>query len=182
MSQQALHTALLRMEPMQAHHAQAMFEVFSDPAIYRYLDERAPSDVDAVRQRLQRMEARRSPDGAEQWLNWAVMLLDAKHGAPQAIGRFIGHVQATVLADHRAWVAYVFHSAFWGQGHAAAAVSVLLPHLRQAYGVRQFLACVEHDHARSIHLLERFGFVAAPHDPAAASLSASERLYTLPGA
>jgi [ribosomal protein S5]-alanine N-acetyltransferase len=182
MNLQTLHTASLRMEPMQAHHAPAMFEVFSDPAIYRYLDERAPPNVDAVRQRLERMAVGHSPDGAEQWLNWAVTLLREPAQPPQAIGRFIGHVQATVLADHRAWVAYVFHSAFWGQGHAAAAVSMLLPHLRQAYGVRQFLACVEHDHARSIHLLERFGFVAAPHDPAAASLSASERLYTLPSA
>lgn len=175
MSQQTLHTALLRMEPIQAHHAQAMFEVFSDPAIYRYLDERAPADVDAVRQRLQRMAVGHSPDGAEQWLNWAVMLLREPDQPPQAIG----HLQATVLADYRAWVAYVFHSAFWGQGHAAAAVSVLLPHLREAYGVRQFLACVEHDHARSIHLLERFGFKASPSDPVAKQLGASERLYTL---
>ncbi len=175
MSQQTLHTALLRMEPLQAHHAEAMFEVFADPAIYRYLDERAPADVNAVRQRLQRMQAGHSPDGTERWLNWAVMLLREPGQPPQAIG----HVQATVLADHRAWVAYVFHSAFWGRGHAAAAVGVLLPHLRQAHGVRQFLACVEHDHQRSIRLLERFGFDASPHDPAAAQLSASERLYTL---
>jgi [ribosomal protein S5]-alanine N-acetyltransferase len=172
---QTLHTALLRMEPMQVHHAQAMFEVFADPALYRYLDECAPPDVDAVRQRLQRMQARRSPDGTEQWLNWAVMLLRGPDQAPQAIG----HLQSTVLLDHRAWVAYVFRSAFWGQGHAAAAVGVLLPHLREAYDVRQFLACVEHDHVRSIRLLERFGFVASPHDPAAAQLSPSERLYTL---
>ena len=159
----------LVLEPLTAADAAALFEVLSDPQIYRHLDEAPPASVDALRARYLRLEARRSPDGAQRWLNWTVRL----PGQPP-----MGYVQATVVAPDRAWVAYVLGRPHWGRGHAHTAMRAVLDHLASHYGVARFLATVEAANLRSIRLLERLGFgVAAPVEAASHALTASERLY-----
>ena len=164
-----LSTPQLALDPLTAAHAPAMFEVLQDPALYRYLDRGPPPSAAHLRGVYERLEARRSPDGTEHWLNW--VLLPAG-GAP------IGYVQATVAPGRRAWIAYVLASASWGRGFATQACEAMVAHLAAAYGVTECLATVEADNARSIALLRRLGFrEAAAAELEGHRLGASERLY-----
>src|SRR6266508_2950356 len=54
----------LTLEPQTAAHAEAMFVVLSDPAIYEYENE-PPASLDWLRTRLAKLETRLSADGAE---------------------------------------------------------------------------------------------------------------------
>ena len=70
----ALNAGLCSLEPLVAAHAAQMFEVLSDPAIYEFENE-PPRSPELLAQRYERLESRRSTDGAEQWLNWVIRLL-----------------------------------------------------------------------------------------------------------
>lgn len=140
------------LEPRTTAHAEELFEVLAEPALYRYLDESAPASVDALRSRLARSESRRSPDGSERWLNWVVR--DDRN-------RPAGFVQATVRADGTALVAYLLGSAHQGRGLGQAALSRMLDLLAQAHAVDTFHAVIDRRNEPSVRLVRRVGFVAA---------------------
>lgn len=166
---QTIVTSTLTLEPLLASHAEEMFELLSDPAIYRYLDYTAPVSAESLRSVYRRWEARRSPDKSEAWLNWVIRPRD------QAL---MGYVQATVTSSRSAYVAYILASKNWGRGYARLAVETMLEHLASAYDVTRYLATVEADNERSIGLLQRLGFEAvAPCDLVAHQLSATERMF-----
>ena len=139
------------LEPQVAAHAEEMFAVLGDPAIYEY-ENKAPSSVDWLRARFTRLEARQSPDGAQQWLNWVIRLPKSE---------LAGYVQATVRADGIAAIAYVLASRFWGRGLASQAVQAMLDELAQHHGVHTFSAVFKRENRRSQRLLERLGFELA---------------------
>jgi RimJ/RimL family protein N-acetyltransferase len=166
-----IRTDRLLLEPLTPGHAEAMFEVLRDPRIYSHLDYGPPPSVEHLRGLYQRLQSGRSPDGSELWFNWAVL----PHGADP-----IGYVQATVLNNGSAWVAYVFSPTRWGQGWAGEATRAIIDHLAERHGVQRCMAVAEADNRGSIALLERLGFVAAQgYEPEAAELTASERLFIL---
>ncbi|MFO1326220.1 MAG: GNAT family N-acetyltransferase [Rubrivivax sp.] len=173
-----LHGARLRLEPLQAAHADALYPVLSDPELYRHLDHGPPADLERLRHVFGRMQAGRSPDGREQWLNWVLCTHDG--------GEALGTVQATVRDDGCAWVAWMLARHVWGRGYAAEAVGLMLAHLRRHGQVRQAQACVEAANDRSEALARRLGFRAAkPAELAPHTLTRTERLWLLdlsPGA
>lgn len=143
-----LETARLTLEPQTAAHAEEMFAVLSDPAIYEYENE-PPISLEWLRSRLTRLESRQSADGTQQWLNWAIRLRD---------GKLIGYVQATVLADQRAMIAYELGSVWWGRGFAQEATRAMIAELQESYGVNAVSAVLKGENLRSRRLLERLGF------------------------
>jgi [ribosomal protein S5]-alanine N-acetyltransferase len=166
---QALAAGDLVLEPLVARHAEAMFALLCDPALYRYLDHPPPPTVEHLREVYAGVEKRLSPDGSQVWLNWVVR---RPGEAP------LGYVQATVMANHTAWVGYVFSAQHWGRGHATQAGRAMLEHLANDGGVHRFLASVEAGNGRSIRLLERLGFrEALGHELEGHELAASERLF-----
>jgi [ribosomal protein S5]-alanine N-acetyltransferase len=148
---ETIRSARLVLEPQLAGHAQAMFEVLCDPAIYQYENEPPPS-VDWLRERFVRLEARQSGDGRQQWLNWVIRL--------PSVG-LIGYVQATVNGDGRAAIAYVLQSRHWGQGLAGEAVDTMIAELVTRYDVHTLSAVLKRENLRSLRLLERLGFSRA---------------------
>ena len=108
-----LATTTLTLEPQVAAHADAMFVVLSDPAIYEF-ENAPPASLEWLRTRFTKLETRQSADGQDQWLNWVIVLPNQQ---------LIGYVQATVRGDHSALIAYELASAFWGRGLAHQAVS-----------------------------------------------------------
>ena len=141
----------LVLEPQVAAHAEAMFVVLSDPAIYEYENE-PPWSVNELRERFAALESRVSPNGQEQWLNWVVRLPD---------GQLAGYVQATVRSGGTATIAYEFASAFWGRGHARRSLEAMIAELAEGYGVSEFSAVLKQVNHRSLRLLERLGFTMA---------------------
>ncbi len=156
--------------PQLATHADEMFIVLSDPAIYEH-ENAPPASVEGLRERYGKLETRRSADGSELWLNWVLR-------APGT--ELIGFVQATVYADRRAAIAYVLASRWWGQGLASEAVRTMMAALATEHGVHDFHAVLKKTNQRSVRLLQRLGFVlatGAEHE--AAEVDPDEWLMTL---
>ena len=109
------------LEPQMVSHAEEMFDVLSDPAIYAYENEPPPS-VEWLRARFAKLESRQSPDGQQQWLNWVIRL---------PTNALIGFVQATVQPNGRASIAYVLTSAYWDRGLASQAVQAMICELAE---------------------------------------------------
>lgn len=146
----ALGDGELLLEPQTAAHAEAMFTVLCDPALYAHENEPPPS-LEWLRERFIRLESRRSGDGRERWLNWVIR----SHEDPP-----IGYVQATVHAHRHASIAYVLSSAHWHRGVATRAVRLMLEELSSSYGVKRFTAVLKRGNVPSRRLLERLGFTA----------------------
>ena len=144
-------TPTLTLEPQTVAHAEEMFVVLSDPAIYEHENEPPPS-LDWLRGRFAKLESRRSSDGQEQWLNWVVRLPSSE---------LIGYVQATVYPSGRAAIAYELSSAYWGRGLARRAVEAMVTELVEHYQVRVLSAVLKRENARSARLLHRLGFSPA---------------------
>jgi RimJ/RimL family protein N-acetyltransferase len=141
----------LTLEPQTAAHAEEMFAVLSDPAMYEY-ENQPPRSLEWLRERFVRLESRCSADGSEQWLNWAIRLPGSE---------LAGYVQATVQADGRAGIAYELASAYWGRGLARRAVQAMIAELAEHYHVHTLTAVLKRDNRRSLRLLERLGFSVA---------------------
>ena len=149
-----LRTDCLTLEPQVAAHAEELFPILRDPALYEYEND-PPASLEALSERFTRLESRKSPDGNEQWLNWVIRLPTTG---------LIGFVQATVHADGRAAIAYELGSAYWGRGLGRRAVEAMMTELVEAYAVQRFSAVLKRPNQRSLRLLEKLGFspAAAP--------------------
>lgn len=146
-----IETATLTLEPQVTAHADEMFGVLSDPAIYIYENEPPPS-VEWLRERFRKLETRGSADGTEQWLNWVIRL---------PTSALIGYVQATVEANGTATIAYVLSSPYWGRGLASEAVAAMIAELVAQYNVQHLFASLKQANQRSLRLLERMEFTLA---------------------
>ena len=148
---QAIDTGYLTLEPQVAAHAQEMFLVLSDPAIYEYENE-PPQSIVGLQERFLALESRQSRDGSQQWLNWVIRLPTTE---------LIGYVQATVYPGGRTAVAYELNSAYWGRGLASQAVRAVITHLVDHYNVRNLSAVLKKENYRSMRLLQGQGFTLA---------------------
>ena len=146
-----LDGAVVRLEPQVAEHAEGMFAVLSDPAMYEQENEPPPSG-EWLNERFRMLESRRSPDGTEHWLNWVVRVPSSE---------LVGYVQATVYESRRADIAYVLNSRYWGKGLATAAVERMISELVSGYDVTTLSAVLKSTNRRSRRLLERLGFSIA---------------------
>jgi ribosomal-protein-alanine N-acetyltransferase len=146
-----IEIAELSLVPQTAAHAQEMYLVLSDPAIYEHENEPPPS-LEWLRERFTKLETRQSANGREQWLNWVIRLQTAQ---------LIGYVQATVRADASASIAYELSSSYWGRGLASQAVRAMICELVEYYQVRTLSAVLKRENLRSLRLLERLGFSLA---------------------
>ena len=144
-------TPTLTLEPQTVAHAEEMFAVLSDPAIYEYENE-APPSLEWLRTRFAKLESRQSVDGQQQWLNWVIRLPTSE---------LIGFVQATVHRNGNAGIAYVLASAYWGRGLAREAVKAMMTELVEQYGVSTFSAVLKRENLRSVKLLECLDFSLA---------------------
>jgi RimJ/RimL family protein N-acetyltransferase len=144
----SLSTERLRIEPLTADDADDLFPVLDDPALGRYTGELPPDDVETLRARFERWEQRRSPDGDELWLNWAVRLREDE--------RAIGVIQATV-ADGETAVAWTIGTAFQRRGYATEAGGALLPWLRELLDRPTIVAWIHPNHVASQTVARRLG-------------------------
>lgn len=153
----------MALAPRVAAHADALFPLLADPAIYTHLDEGPPASLEALRAKFARSEARRSPDGREHWLNWVVF---------DPAGTAVGMVQATVtitsdgvhdlVGDTN--VAYTIGRAHWGRGLARHAVGQMLAMVAATQAVGVFYIRVDRGNEASLRVATALGFELAPND------------------
>ena len=157
----------LQLEPQICAHAEEMFEVLSDRAIYEFENEPPPS-VEWLRLRFEKLESRQSGDGREKWLNWVIRL---------PTGELIGYVQASVRPDGSALIAYELASRYWGRGYGPTAVEAMIGELTERYEVTLLRAVAKRQNRRSFSLLRRLGFVPADAEmEAAAGIDSDEAM------
>ncbi|BCW87070.1 hypothetical protein sos41_01960 [Alphaproteobacteria bacterium SO-S41] len=144
----ALATARLVLEPVNAWHGESLFPLLKDPLLYTYIAKEPPLAASHLSRSFEALETRRSPDGAELWLNWAVRISN---------GGYAGLVEATVSADDTAQVAWWVFTASQRQGYGREAVAEMLAHLA-AIGVREAVAFIDTRNTASIRLAEALGF------------------------
>lgn len=146
-----LITSLCTLEPQVAAHAQEMFSVLSDAAIYEFENSPPPS-AHWLAERYTRLERRASEDGKEVWLNWVLRL---------PTGKLAGYVQATVLPSACALLAYELASPFWRRGIGSCALVAVMDELTLNYRVSLFAAVLKSANYRSRALLLSLGFEPA---------------------
>lgn len=151
-----LFAGSLTLEPQMEAHAEEMFGVLCDPAIYEF-ERVPPPSIEKLAAGYRRRESRQSDDGSEQWLNWVVRL---------STGELTGYVQATVLPDGHAYIGYEFASRFWRQGLASASITAASVELAARYHVHTLVAVVKLANYRSLGLLRKLGFEAATPEQA----------------
>lgn len=145
-----LQTARLRLDVLEPHHAELLFAGLRDEQLYEFCEDEPPERVTSLAARYGRLATRSSPDGSEIWLNWSIWARDEV--------RYVGFVQATLLPDRSAQIAYRLVRDAWGKGYAREAVTAMLAHVRSAWDVSEFIATVDARNKRSIATLEALGF------------------------
>jgi RimJ/RimL family protein N-acetyltransferase len=128
-----------------------LFPLLADRQIYRFISDEPPVSVAALAERYRRLETRRSPDGSQQWLNWAIRRRDDR--------QCVGCLQATIYPGGTADIAFVLGASFWGLGLAKEASVLALHNLFAKLGVPSVFATVDRRNLRSSGLLARLGFV-----------------------
>lgn len=139
----------LALEPLVEAHARELLPLYAEADVWTYVDTPPPKTLAGLSARHRRLEARRSRDGTEQWLNWAV----------RSRGEMIGFVEATVRSTRPIEIAYFTGKRFWNRGHATAAVRIMLAFLESRFAGATFEATVDVRNIPSIRLLARLGFV-----------------------
>ncbi len=81
----------VRILPQRAEHADEMFTLLQDPALYEHEGE-PPASLEWLRERFARLESGHSADGSEQWLNWVAQL---------SSGELIGYVWEYLAKEGR---------------------------------------------------------------------------------
>jgi ribosomal-protein-alanine N-acetyltransferase len=125
-----------------------LFEPLQDARIYTYESLTAPASIAFLEARYALLARRRSPDGSQIWLNWAVR---------QKAGAYVGLVQAT-LEGRRALIGYDFFPPFWRRGFAREACAEVVRFLVAECSTQTIEATVDAENAASIKLLEALGF------------------------
>ena len=145
-----LETARLFLEPILAAHALRLNEQLQEERLYRFIPQDPPASPQALEDRYGFLSARRSPDGREAWLNWAVR--------EKRSGDYVGTLEATVEEDPVAFVAYMVFVPYQRRGIAAEACGRLVEHLFEDYRVSVVTAEIDTRNVASITLVETLGF------------------------
>lgn len=147
-SEPFLQTRRLALEPLTAWHGESLFAGLKEPLLYTFIAKEPPLAAGEVIRRFERLESRRSPEGDELWLNWAVR---------EARGGYAGLVEATVRPDGSAIIAYWVFLASQKQGVGREAVAAMLEHLA-SIGVSEAIAFIDTRNTDSIKLVEALRF------------------------
>jgi RimJ/RimL family protein N-acetyltransferase len=146
-----LQTERLDCEPITAEHAAALFDALQNPSLYTYIPQEAPVDVKALTTRFRRLaDEPHSADGSELWLNWVIRVRDT--------GSYAGTLEASVMSDAAAYIAYFVFEAHQRKGYAKEGVAALLEHLFDTHSVDVAVAEIDTRNAASIALVNSLGF------------------------
>lgn len=142
----------VQLEPLTIDHALPMVSVLADSELYKFIGGKPPT-LTELQRRYAAQIVGHSPDQAQWWLNWIVMLRDPR--------RAIGYVQATVEQNpltRQADIAWVIGPAFQGYGLATEAAAAMIEWL-QAGGVQQLVAHIHPEHPASQAVARKLGLL-----------------------
>ena len=145
-------TERLILEPLTVNHAVGYFNIAANPALYRYIPRDPPASLEKLTDRYKGLVDQISSDGTEIWLNWFIRIKDLSRA-------YIGKLEATIVQDGKAYIAYEIDPNFQGKGYATEACRAMIGMLQTDYNVQFIQAHVDTRNERSIKLLERLGLM-----------------------
>jgi RimJ/RimL family protein N-acetyltransferase len=148
--EERLETPRLFLEPILPAHASMLYERLQDLRLYLFIPQDPPASLQALEDRYAFLSSRRSPDGREAWLNWAMR----KRGS----GDYAGTLEATVYPNLTATIAYTVFVPHQRLGLAAEGCGRPLEHLFEDYRVGVVEAEIDTRNVASIALVESMGF------------------------
>lgn len=143
---EAIASHRIALVALRETHADALVALLSEPLLRQWL--RAENLVQ-LRERFKSWEVRRSPDGAEQWLNWMVL--------SRGDERPLGWVQVTIR-DHCASIAYAVLPDERGHGVAVEAVTLVTRRLQRDFDIATIEAEIDPANTPSEVVAARAGF------------------------
>ncbi|HJQ00779.1 MAG TPA: GNAT family N-acetyltransferase [Jatrophihabitans sp.] len=147
----ALRTARLLLEPITVEHASELATALRDDSVYAFIGGR-PEPASWWQCRLAAWQRRRSPDGTELWLNWAVRIT--------ANMMVIGYVQTTV-AEQQADIAYVIGLPWQRQGYGREATAAMVDYVVAEFGIATVRAWIADGHIASQRVAQATGLAAS---------------------
>jgi RimJ/RimL family protein N-acetyltransferase len=138
----------VRLRPLRAEDAGALFRLRSDPRVMRYWSHPPWTEPAQAAEYLAKLL--RESDGAH---SWAV----THAGADALVGT--ASLFAISRAHRRAEIGYSLAADLWGRGYAQDALRLVLDFAFMTLGVERVEADVDPRNDRSCRLVERLGFV-----------------------
>ena len=145
-----LKTERLRLRPLVLDDAAFIYELVNDPDWLRFVGDRGVRNLDDARAYLQK-----GPIAHHEQHGFGMFTVEPKGGG-EALG-VCGLIRREALPDVD--VGYGFLPRARGNGYARESVRAVLDFGRDVLGFKRILAMVQPEHERSVHLLERLGFV-----------------------
>ncbi|MDE2991002.1 MAG: GNAT family N-acetyltransferase [Chloroflexota bacterium] len=143
-----LESKRLALVPMTVKDAAELHALLWCPNADAGTDDGPAASVQDIQARIRRWAPRRSPDGAEIWLNWTLRL---KHGQTA-----VGRMQATVT-ETRADMAWVIGPRFRNQGYATEAARCIAAWLMKFFKVGEVRAEIHPDNTASQRVAAKVG-------------------------
>lgn len=144
-----LDTERLLLRPLALADADALFAIFSDPAVMRYWNTAPWPSIETsarfIAERCEEMERQAA-------LTLGICL---KAGGP-LIGKCM--LFAIDKASRRAEIGFGIGRSHWGKGYIAEAGNALIAHGFERLGLRRIEAEIDPDNSASAQALERLGF------------------------
>lgn len=177
-----LLTERLLLRPLVPGDETDLFLLRSDGEVNRYLDRDIPRDASETQQFIQTIS-----EGIleHKSVYWAITLGEEGSGDGGVCpGKLIGCICLYNFSEDRltAELGYELHPAFQGRGIMQEAVTKVLWFGFRILGLKRIEADTHRDNRRSVHLLEKTGFVLAPAQctPAPAQAGEYERFVREP--
>jgi len=145
---EGIETARLRLRPMVAGDAQAVFETYAqDEQVTRFLTWQPHTAIDETRRYLQACEIAWREGTA---FPWALLR--------KSDDKLIGSVELRI-DQHKAEIGYVLARPFWGQGYASEAARVLVDWAYAHPAIYRVWASCDAENMASARVLEKAGLV-----------------------
>jgi [ribosomal protein S5]-alanine N-acetyltransferase len=170
-----IETTRLRLEPLRRDHAALVFAGLHDPQLYALMPEEPPTSLEALEKRYAFLQAGKSPDGKEHWLNW--IIFDRRSEKP------VGTFQATVRDEAPSDIAYIVFAAHWRQGIAREAGAGVIEDVFRRYPTPMLAANMDTRNLASTKLVEALGFkrtALIPNADTFKGMNSDEFRYELP--
>jgi ribosomal-protein-alanine N-acetyltransferase len=137
----------VELRPFLGDDVDAMWAVYGDPEVMRWVGYGAVASRDAVRSMLQQYMAHQRLHG---FAFWAVV--------DRATGRVIGDGGLARTVGGEIEMGYTLAREFWGQGRGTQVAGLVASTALEVIGAPMVRALVEPGNARSQHVLQKLGF------------------------
>lgn len=144
-----LRTERLTLRPVAHPDAQALFAVFSDPAVMRYWSSPPWTRLEEAVETIRREAVGLSRESS-------VRLAVVRQSDDSVVGTF--SLFALDRACRRAEIGYALASSAWGHGYAQEAGRAVIGHAFDVLGLNRLEADVDPRNEASARVLERLGF------------------------